>query len=637
MKKLQMMAAALALLPAVVRPTVALAEGDDLIVTGTRSPDPVRADLIGGSVTLIDAEALETRQTRDVSDILRDVPGVAVSRVAGQTQVRLRGTEANHVLVLVDGIEVSDAFVGEFDFDTLAADEGARVEILRGQQSSLYGSDAIGGVIQYLTATGRERPGLDARIEGGSFNTANAAVRLGGVSGPFDYAITGTLNSTDGTPNAVGGKRALSHQSSAAAFKTNWAVADNFHLTAVGRYSSVIGQSNDSDQDTTSPSYGLIIDTPGVSYATRAYYGLLRAQLDLLDGRWTQALSAQFADSERNRFLLGTQTSGSRGDRVKGSYETTVHIDSGRLRQAITFAADAERESYRNADPSGYASNARRNTQNYGLVAQYQLFLDDTASLAGSVRRDLNNRFADSTTYRVEGSYRLPTGTRVRAAAGSGIKNPGFYELYGFIDGVYIGNPNLKPEQSEGWEAGVEQSIGGGVLTVGATYFDSRLKDEIYTTYSADFVPTPSNRTTESTQHGVEIFAQARLDKNWRLDAAFTRLKARENGIEEVRRPSTTASVALGWRAPRDLAGVTVVARYNGSQTDVAYLDPNFGPPVTVSLHDYTLVNIDGDVKLTANLSAFARVENLLDESYQDVFSFRQPGRAAYAGLKVKL
>src|SRR3982750_927261 len=131
-----------------------------IVVTGDRSGEGVPANQIGGSVTVIDSEAIERRQVRDLSDVLRDVPGIAVASTPGLSQIRLRGSEANHVLVLVDGIEVSDPFFGEFDFSSLQADEASKVEVLRGQQSAIYGSDAIGGVVQYITASGREAPGV---------------------------------------------------------------------------------------------------------------------------------------------------------------------------------------------------------------------------------------------------------------------------------------------------------------------------------------------------------------------------------------------------------------------------------------------------------------------------------------------
>jgi len=170
-------------------PGVAQTTTDDdgtVVVTATRSGEATPVRDIGASITLLAPETLIERQTRTVADILRDVPGVAVNRTTGLTQVRLRGSEANQTLVLIDGMEASDPFLSEFDFGSLVADENARIEVLRGQQSALYGSDAIGGVIHYITASGREAPGFSARVEGGTQETANALVRAAGVAGAFD-------------------------------------------------------------------------------------------------------------------------------------------------------------------------------------------------------------------------------------------------------------------------------------------------------------------------------------------------------------------------------------------------------------------------------------------------------------------
>lgn len=609
---------------------------EDIVVTGTRSTTPIRVDQSGSSITVLDAQALDQRQTRSVSDILRDVPGIAVSRVAGQTQVRLRGTEANQTLVLIDGIEVSDPFVGEFDFGTLVADDTARIEVLRGQQSAIYGSDAIGGVIQYITATGREAPGISARVEGGSFGTVNAAARAAGVAGALDYALSGTINSTDGTPNARGGRRDLSNDTGAVSLKSTWTPAANARVTVVGRYSRSEQDFNDSDSDPTSPTFGYIIDTPGNRLVAQGAYGLVRGELDLLDGRWTNALTAQIADSQRDGYTRAGRSYGDKGQRLKGSYEGSLRLNQGVLRHQVTVALDLERESYRNTDPSGFAFTGRRHTDNLGLVGQYDLTAGDHAAFGASIRQDVNNRFADSTTYRVQGSYRFDSGTRLRAAAGSGVKNPGYYELYGYVDGRFTGNPNLKPEKSEGWEAGIEQSLFAGKVTAGATYFQSTLDDEIMTTYPAPlYVATPANSAAKSRQHGIEAYLNARIGTAWRIDAAYTYLHAREAGRAEVRRPAHIASAAVTWRAAADRGGVTLVARYNGSTDDQAFTDPSY-VPVRVRLRDYVLVNLNADLKLTKRFGLFARIENLANEHYEDVFSFTNPGRAAYAGLRAR-
>jgi vitamin B12 transporter len=611
-------------------------ELDTLVVTATRSGQAQDADRIGGSVTVLSPEMLARRQLRDVSDILRDVPGAAVSRIPGQTQVRLRGTEGNHTLVLIDGIEVSDPFAGEFDFGSLIADDAARVEVLRGQQSALYGSDAIGGVIHYITATGREAQGASARIEGGSFGSLNAAGRIAGVSGHFDAALSASLVTTDGAPNARDGVRDLDRRSGAISLKSTWSPASHLRLTAVGRYARTEGDFNDSDSRTTSPTFGYIIDSPGVRFENRAFYGLLRGEGDLLEGRWTHAVSAQVADFQREGFNLRGRSSGNEGRRTKGSYETTLRFGDATARQRVTLAIDAERETFRNTDPSGFAFAGRRRVENLGLVGEYGLDLNDAAAVSASVRHDANDRFRDATTWRVQVSYLLETGTRLRAAAGSGVKNPGFYELYGFVDGRFIGNPNLKPERSEGWELGVEQALAEDGILIGVTYFDSRLKDEIFTTFPPPrFIASPANRATRSKQRGVETFVRAQLAPAWRIDAAYTHLRARENGVEEVRRPNNIASLAVDWRAPADKGGINLVVRYTGRQTDLAFINRNFVPS-RVTLDDYALVNLSGELKVSASLILFGRVENLFSADYEEVFSFANPGRTAYVGLRAR-
>lgn len=630
-------ALAACLLPYAAAAQTAAAENDSeaLIVTGTRSTEPLAVDRFGGSVTVLDERTLDLRQVRDVSDVLRDVPGVAVSGVAGQTQIRIRGAEANHVLALIDGIEVSDPYSGEYDFGGLIADAAARVEVLRGAQSALYGSDAIGGVVHYITLDGREAPGFRVRAEGGSFGTFNAAARAAGTLGAFDYALSATRVETDGTPGARDGTRNLGRTSNALSAKLGWTPSDVVRLSAVGRYSRSVGDFNNQDSNPASPTFGYAVDSPDSFVRNRGLYALVRGDVTLLDGRWTHAVSAQVADTKRDGIAAGEPSYGNRGTRLKGSYESTLRVTTGAVQHSATFAFDAERERFRNADPSGYGFNGWRRSDNLGFVGQYGLTAGGL-SLGGSVRHDSNTRFADTDTYRVQGSYSFDFGLRLRAAAGSGVKNPNANELFGYVDGSYIGNPNLKPERSEGWEAGAEQSVLGDQVTIGATYFQSVLKNEIYTTYPAPtYVATPGNRTTDSRQHGVETFLRARLGDAWRVDLAYTHLKARENGVREVRRPDDIGSASLAWRAPGNRGGLTFTVRHTGQQTDFAYTDPSY-VPVTVRLDSYTLGQIAGDWDLGNGFGLFGRVENAFDAKYEQVFSFTNPGTAAYAGVRAQ-
>ncbi|GIX18924.1 MAG: TonB-dependent receptor [Erythrobacter sp.] len=535
------------------------------------------------------------------------------------------------MLVLVDGIEVSDPFAGEFDIGTLQAEPGARLEVLRGPQSALYGPDAIGGVVAYHSASGRDLPGLAARLEGGTQGTINGALRYGAHGDSWDAALSAVLVSTDGQPNARGGTRDIGRDSYTLAGKGSVKLGETVTLRAAGRFIRTEGQFNDQDFNPASPSFGLVIDSPGTRFTNEGVYALLGLRAEALGGRWTHDLSAQIADVSRDTFTRFGRASGSEGDRFKASYVSALALADG---HNLTFAADYEVEGFRNTTPGGFAFTGRREIEQVGLVGEYR-HAGETIDFSAAIRHDFNDLFQDATTFRVGAGYRLTDTTRLRAAAGSGVKNPGFFELYGFVDGRFIGNPALRPEKSTGWEVGIDQQLGDGAR-LALTWFDSTLEGEIFTTFPPpDFTATPANRTTESRQRGIELSLAARLGAGWSLDGAYTYLDAEENGVEEVRRPEHIASAALTWQAPGDAASVSLVVRHNGATPDVAFTDPSF-VPVRVRLDDYTLVNLNARARLAQNLDAFARIENLLGKDYEQVFSFVSPGRSAVVGIAAR-
>jgi len=634
---------------------------DPLVVTASRSGDATPLELIGASVTVIDDQALQQRQTVVVSDVLRDVPGVAVSRlgaVGGETQVRIRGAEGNHTLVLIDGIKASDPFLDEFDFGTIIADPDARIEVLRGQQSALYGSDAIGGVISYITLTGAQAPGVHARAEGGSMGTYGGGARLAGVEGGLDYALSASGLHTEGYPVAAGGRRNLGSDSAGVSAKLIWNPLDVLHVTAVGRYSHTRADTDDQGQDPGDPAtFGLTFDSPGAHYVNDAVYGLVRGQLDSLGGRWTNALSAQIADTRRSDFDVADAFSpragqpigkvgGDHGQRFRESYESTYRFGDDHLKQRVTVALDAEQNRSQTTVSTFGAFLGQEHIDTTGLVGEYELTADERASFGASVRHDWNNRFADVTTYRVQGSYRLDGGLRLHAAAGSGVKNPSFSELFDFSAGRFIGNPDLRPEQSRGWEAGLDGSFLQGRAHVGATWFDNRLKDQITTVFTAGGA-TPVNLPGSDPSRGVELFAAGELAQGWRLDAAYTYLDAPQHrsvllgGVladfdgQAVRRARDIASANLAWTPVDRPYSATLTIRYNGRQNDVAFTDPSF-TPVLVSLKGFTVVNLNAAWRLDARTELYGRVENLFDQSYQEVFRFRGAPRAAYGGVRLR-
>jgi len=613
------------------------APAEAILVTASRSGEGVPLSRLGASATVLSPAQLEQRQTRIVSDILRDVPGVAVSRaggVGGLTQLRLRGTEGNHVLVLIDGIEAADPYQGEFDFGSLIVEPAARIEVLRGQQSSLYGSDAIGGVVHYMTLTGAEAPGISARAEAGSFGTVNSAARVAGVAGGLDYSVSGAFYDTNGTPTARGGTRDIGAEIVNTSGKLIWRASPHLTLTGVARYSHAEADQNDTDNDPASPLFGTIVDSPGVSARSEALQGLVSLEHKALAGRWTNRLTGQIADFTRDGFGPDGRTSGNEGQRLKGSFVSSLGLSSGTAVHRLTGAVDVERERFRTTTPSPFAFIGERQIDAVGLVGQYELFVGEALALGASVRHDANERFDDVTTWRVQGSYALPTATRLHAAWGTGVKNPGYFDLYGYTDGRYIGNPELRPEKSLGWEIGAEQRI-GAIGHVGITFFDSRLEDEIVVTYPAPhFVATPANRAELSNQHGIEAYLHARPMSQLRLDATYTWLEAEEDGTTEARRPRHIASANATVLTRDERLSGTLTLRYNGEQVDLAYTDPSY-VPVRELLDEYWLVNLNAAYRLTPAITFTGRIENLLDEEYEEVFSYATPGLSAHGGVQI--
>lgn len=614
----------------------AASSAEEIVVTASRAPGGLTRAQLGGSVTLLQPLDLRLRQTRTVSDVLRDVPGISVSRlggVGGQTQVRLRGSESNHTLVLIDGLEASDPFQGEFDFSALIADDVARIEVLRGQQSALYGSDAIGGVINYLTVSGTEAPGARGRIEAGSFGTTEGALRIAGADGALDYVISAGHRRTDGTPNSRFGSRDLGAENTALSGRLVYELSPNLKLRAIARYLKAEADVNDQDFAWGSPTYGYVIDSDDSS-AIEQLYGLVGADLDLMEGAWSHSLTLQSMDASRDGFSGGARDSGNEGNRVKLSYVSSYRFGMEGVFHNLTGAIDWKREKFRNSGPGLSPAQAlERQIENTGLVAQYDLAIGDHIGFGAAMRYDENERFRNATTYRVHASYLFESGARLHAAGGSGIKAPGFYELFGFDPDGFIGNPDLKAERSHGWEAGIEQTFLDGRVRLDATYFDTRLEDEIYTDFSNWPISTAANRDTVSKQRGVEVSAEALIGDAWRVHAAWAWLDAEEGGQEEVRRPPHIGSLNLSYVDPSDAFSATLTVRYNGETLDNNFTSTG-GPRVT--LPAFTLVNAGGDVRLNEGVRLFARIENLFDETYEEVYTYRAPGRAALVGLRAE-
>ena len=616
---------------------------DEIIVTASRVPQERLA--VGSAIDILDSQDLIESQQPFLSDLLRDLPGLAVNQsgpAGAFTQVRLRGAEANHTLVVVDGIEAGDPFNGgEFEFAHLLSAGLARVEVLRGPQSALWGSEAIGGVINVVTGPPRDiggtsvGPWADAWAEGGSFGTARGSVQAG-TSGSWG-AARGALSYTD-----IRGISASPTQPEKDGYKNvtgslfaDFNVSDTLTLSLAGRYVSATAEEDSQDFTFGSPTHGLVIDSDGERESER-WYGRAAADLSTLDGQWTHRLSAGLTDSGNESYSGGALTFGSDGRKWDVEYQGDISFAvSDGFEHGLSALLEYEDLTYESIQPGGGAGNQRQTGSQWSAALEYRLDISDQLFLSAAARHDDSNRFKNETTYRATAAWAIPnTRAKVRGSYGTGVAQPTFFELFGFNPNFFIGNPNLQPENSEGWDVGVDYGFADGAGLVSLTYFDANLKDEIATDFSV-FPFTVINRGGTSTRDGIELSFNVDPLDEISLAASYTYTDAKDDfGVREVRRPKHTGSLNITYRMLDSRATLDLGLNYNGSMTDNEFI---FATPDTlVTLDDYVLGAISTSYRLTDQIDLTARVENLFDEDYQDVFGFASPGIGLYAGVRIR-
>ena len=608
---------------------------DGNLIVVTAGVVPVELRKVGASFTVIDGETIERRNFAYFADVLRTVPGVAVSRsgsFGAPVQVRLRGAEGNHTLVLIDGIEVSSIGVGEFDFSSLLAANIDRVEVLRGPQSGLYGSNALGGVINVITKGG-DGPLFDAAAEAGSYASlmSRGALTLGDRE--TFLSASAIVRSTDGFSTAVIGSEADGDRNITTYLRGGAAFGPAMRLDASLRF---VDKNTEADGFDFSggPNQGLAIDDDSFQDTQELSAGLA---LSILPAANVSArLTGAYNDYELVTGNAEVASFGNRGDRVKlGGYVAFSLATSAAARHTLTPFIDYERESYRNTFPSDPSQIAEQNRDILGVGAEYRLDLGDRVFLKAALRHDDNSRFADATTYGLTGSFLLNTsGTRLHASYGKGVSNPTFFEQFGFTPGQFVGNPDLVPEHARGFDIGLEHRWDERVL-VDLTYFSSTLKDEII-----DAFPSVANQTGESEREGVEFTARAELG-SWHLGGTYTFLDASDpDGTREVRRPRHHASFNAGLDfGPEKRSNLNLSVLYDGERLDTDFRDffTNGFQSEKSALDDYFLVRLAGSFRLSERFTLFGRVENLLDEDYQEVISYGTAGLSAYGGVRVTL
>lgn len=596
--------------------------------------DGVAAEKIGSAVTVITGEELQRRQIRNAADALRSMPGVYVTRAAGfggETQVRLRGSEANHTLVLIDGMVANQPGTGEFDFALLSTDQIERIEVIRGPQSGLYGSGAIGGAINIVTKTGKGPAKGSIWSEAGSYKTVAGGVTLSGGTDRAHGLVSYSAINSNGFNIADQGWETDAFSRRSFLFKGGVKPTDTFALDFFLRNSEKRG---DRDDDLFCCS-GLSKQTDSFShFATSFWLAGVEARLDSFGGALTHKFKVNYAETNLED-TSGPFFSRNDNDRSNFAYSATWKLDTpgvgGPARHFLTGLVEKEIEGFTPVT----GTNMGHERDRLATAAEYRGEFANRLFIAGNVRHDDNDTFKDFTTWRTSASLALREfGLRPHASVGTGVRLPTMVEQFGQFAG-FQPNPDLLPEESLGWDAGVEATFFKGRAILDVTYFNTDFKNEIFTDFSGFPITTVDNRAGKSTREGVEVALRWQIVPSLTIGGAYTWLDARDDaGLEEIRRPKNTGRVDVSYGFAEGRGNVTLAAIYNGQARDIGFELPFFSP-TRLTLGEYWLVSAAASWKVQPGVEVFGRVENLLDEHYQEVYGFETARIAAYAGVKI--
>ncbi len=609
---------------------------DQIVVTGARSP--IDINHLGNASTVIDRSDIERLEARYVSDLLRMVPGFAVSHSGGvgsQTQVRVRGAEANHVLVLIDGVRANDPATGdEFRWEYLTTANVDRVEIVRGPQSALWGSDAVAAVVHVVTDRQRSEPYLSAYAEGGSHATGN--VGLNGATGSDRWAVNGGFEylDTDGINISRTGAEKDGSDIASLSLGGRIDATDALTFDAGIRSTDAYTEYDPVDFFVT----GLPTDGDYVTEADNLYADV-SATLHRPGARLRQRLSARYFESDNRNLVDGVEDSSTASERTTFMYQADIGIGEHRL--SLALEREATDFSQRGAAVFG-DPNQDQDMAVTSFIADFEANPTERLTLLLSARFDDNSDFKDATTGRVSAAYALGDSTTLRGNVGTGQKNPTFIERFGFFPGQFVGNPDLNPEKSTSYEIGVDRQFRDGALSVGATVFHQDLEDEIngFVFDPVTFLSTAENMAEDSERTGFELSANWQAAERVGFAASYTYLDATEQdgggqAVAELRRPRHSGSLSANYLSAGERLGLGLSASYGGTRSDI-FFPPFPQPAEIVTLANYWLVDFAARYRLTDSITVFARGANLLDADYEQVYGYRTPGVTGYLGLRMR-
>lgn len=609
---------------------------DSIVVTANRKPTPVRE--IASQVTVISRSEIESGQAANVADLLRSVGGLEVVQSGGPgraTSVFLRGANSHHTLVLIDGVQMNDPASpnGAFDFAALSVDNIERVEVLHGSHAVLYGSKAIGGVVHILTRSGIGRPSVEVQSEAGSFGSYHESVEISGGNQAWDYAVALSRKDSEGfsaIAERLGGMEADGYNHTEAGLRLNLLAGEQFQLSLAGRLSDI-----QADIDN---SFG-VLDDP--NYTNRSTAGSLSLRLDRQrnGSRWIPRASLTYSDhrlksindpdddhpGESNRF-------DSEGTRIKFELAQTMTLTPGHV---LNAGIESETEKFHSEYSSASIWNEYGDTVSevsattFSGYALYEIAIGSRWFTTVGTRLDRHDLFGEIFSHRLTSAYLLGDGSvKLKASVGSGFKAPSLFQLHHEL----YGNPELEPEKSESWEAGLEATAQSGEkrFLFGLAFFANEFSNLIV----SDPVTFRAINIGEAQSRGVEVSGEFTTPTSEvAVNLTITKPENETDGNPIVRRPEFKTGLTFR----RDLgerARLSARLLHVGERRDYDY---TAYPSRLIRLDRYSLISLAMSYRLTGQLTFRGRIENILNEDYEEVYGYATPSRSAYAGLKVNL
>lgn len=602
-------------------------------------------DQVGSEVTIITAKEIALTQRRDLSALLAHAPGLNMVRTGGPGgtgSIFMRGLNANEVKVRLDGMDINDPTTpnGQFDPAQFLTDGLARVEILRGPQSGLYGGDAMGGVIDMTTQKGKGPLSAWARVEGGTYATTNQTGRLAGQTGRFHYMLElshAHVGDYQGVPRAYrarapGGKVASNRNDNKTGnLRLDYDVTENLNLN----FTSHLTDADYSyEHDLTEP--GTFLYGPSDKHDRSALKEAVLhggARLKSFGGRLEQNLEAGYIAYHRRDVTAGTPGAlRNQGDRLKADWQGLV-----RLGRDTTLLAGVDHLRDRLVKPPAFAGRDGKGAREIVTTAGYGQFTGNWARLlygAANIRYDSNSRYGNYLTWRAAPAFKVPgTGLTLKASGGSGFHGPSLEQLY--TKTLYVDpNPHLKAERLIGFDAGFEQKLASNHLTFGADYYENRVRHLIQYEATSGWRGSYFNVNRART-YGLEAYIDAKLLETLTLHSSYTWTVARDETTAQTlpRRPHHKIDVGLVWK-PLDGLSVVPSILYVSSWRDFGRYDVG-----NSLLHagPYFTFDMAASYRVNRALEIFARADNLGNRRYQNPSGYLQPRRSFYGGVRLGL